>query len=87
MKTITTTAVVPKTDSSLDATLNPVTLGSKEIVSWGIAFPRPRSGTSPLTPMWRTDGTIGTVLGAAGRMKAAQGGSAAKKRGADHALG
>jgi hypothetical protein len=39
MKT-TTTASVRKTDSSLDATLNPVELSSKEIVSWAVAFPR-----------------------------------------------
>jgi len=44
MKTITTTEPVRKTDSSLDETLNPVELSSKEIVSWAIAFPRPRSG-------------------------------------------
>ena len=41
MKTITTTASVRKADSSLDATLNPVVLASGEIVSWGVAFPRP----------------------------------------------
>jgi hypothetical protein len=41
MKMITTTGSVRKTDSSLDATLNPVELPSKEIVSWAIAFPRP----------------------------------------------
>ena len=45
MKAITTTAFVRKADSSLDATLNPVELPSKEIVSWGIAFPRRGSGT------------------------------------------
>jgi hypothetical protein len=45
MKTITTTTTVRKADSSLDATLNPVELSSKEIVSWAIAFPRPRAGT------------------------------------------
>jgi hypothetical protein len=43
MKTITTTTAVRKADSSLDATLNPVELSSKEIVSWAIAFPRPAS--------------------------------------------
>ena len=43
MKTMTTTTSVPRADSSLDATLNPVELRSKEIVSWGIAFPRPGS--------------------------------------------
>jgi hypothetical protein len=69
MKTITTTASVRKADSSLDATLNPVELSSKEIVSWGIAFPRPGSGTRPRTPMWRTNVTIGTVLGVAGRTR------------------
>ena len=68
MKTITTTAVVRKADSSLDAKLNPVELSSKEIVSWGMAFPRPGSGIPPRTPMWRTDATIGSVLGVAGRM-------------------
>jgi hypothetical protein len=41
MKTITTTASVRKADSSLDATLNQVELGSKEIVAWALAFPRP----------------------------------------------
>jgi hypothetical protein len=46
MKTITTTEPVRKTDSSLDETLNPVELSSKEIVSWAIAFPRPGSRTS-----------------------------------------
>jgi hypothetical protein len=68
MKTITTTPVVRKADSSLDPTLNPVELSSKEIVSWGLAFPRP---TPRPTPMWRTDATIGSVLGVAGRMTAA----------------
>lgn len=68
MKTITTTASVRKADSSLDATLNPVELGSKEIVSWGIAFPRPGSGAPRRMPMWRTDATIGTVLGTVGRL-------------------
>jgi hypothetical protein len=46
MKTITTTPPIRKADSSLDATLNPVELSSKEIVAWGIAFPRPGSGMS-----------------------------------------
>ncbi|HSE81442.1 MAG TPA: hypothetical protein VLA87_07050 [Gaiellaceae bacterium] len=41
MKTITTTVSVRKSDASLDAKLNPVELSSKEIVSWGVAFPRP----------------------------------------------
>jgi len=41
MKTITTTVSLPKVDSALDATLNPVALSSGEIVSWGVAFPRP----------------------------------------------
>jgi hypothetical protein len=45
MKTITTTTSVRKADSSLDATLNPVELTSKEIVAWGVAFPRPVAGT------------------------------------------
>jgi len=61
MKTMTTTASVRKADSSLDTTLNPVELSSKEIVSWGIAFPRPGTGTPRRTPRWRTDATIGTV--------------------------
>ena len=68
MKTITMTGSVRKADSSLDATLNPVELPSKEIVSWGVAFPRPGSGTPRRGRMWRTDATIGTVLGAVGRM-------------------
>jgi hypothetical protein len=50
MKTITTASV----DSSLDATLNPVELGSKEIVAWGIAFPRPARATPFAGPhAWR----------------------------------
>jgi hypothetical protein len=68
MKTITTTASVPKADSSLDATLNPVELSSTEIVSWGIAFPRPASRPPSLTPMSRIDATIGSVLGVAARI-------------------
>jgi hypothetical protein len=68
MKTITTTAVVRKADSSLDAVLNPVELGSREIVSWAMAFPRPTSRGPRHTPLWRMDATIGTVLGVAGRM-------------------
>jgi hypothetical protein len=76
MKTITTTTSVRKADASLDVKLNPVELSSKEIVSWGEAFPRPgrgtsrrvaEVGTSPDTEMthsvWRTDATIGSVLG------------------------
>jgi hypothetical protein len=48
MKTITTSGSVRKADSSLDATLNPVELPSKEIVSWGVAFPRPgHEGRTP----------------------------------------
>lgn len=83
MKTITTTASVRKADASLDAKLNPVELSSKEIVSWSIAFPRSgpgtsrrlaETGTSTATeiphPTWRTDATVGTVLGALGRMAA-----------------
>jgi hypothetical protein len=46
MKTITTTVPVRKADASLDAKLNPVELSSKEIVSWGVAFPRSGSGTT-----------------------------------------
>jgi hypothetical protein len=41
MKMITTTASLRKPDSSVDATFNPVALGSGEIVSWALAFPRP----------------------------------------------
>ncbi|MDQ2967516.1 MAG: hypothetical protein M3R37_04255 [Actinomycetota bacterium] len=56
----------------MDAKLNRVELSSKEIVSWGAAFPRHASGksnpvvetaTSPNTKIWRTDVTIGSVLG------------------------
>jgi hypothetical protein len=82
MKKITTTTTsVPRADASLDAKLNPLEIGFDEIVSWGIAFPRsepsssrpvavsakPSSGKSGST--WRTDATIGSVLGAAGRIK------------------
>jgi hypothetical protein len=42
MKAIRTTASVRKADSSPDATLNPVELTSKEVVSWAVAFPRAR---------------------------------------------
>jgi hypothetical protein len=62
MKTITTTASIRKEDSSLDATLNPVELGSKEIVSWAVAFPRRASSRPRRTPIWRTDATIASVL-------------------------
>jgi hypothetical protein len=41
------TASVRQADASLDATLNPVELSSKEIVSWGIAFPRARISNAP----------------------------------------
>lgn len=58
MKTITKTTSSHRPDASLDATLNPVKLSSTEIVAWGMAFPRPS------TPACRSDGTIGTVLGA-----------------------
>jgi hypothetical protein len=44
MKTITTTASARKADSSLDATLNPVELTSKEIISSAIASSRPGGG-------------------------------------------
>ena len=69
---IPTTPSVRKADASLDAKLNPVELSSKEIVSWGVAFPRHASGTSrrvaetatsPDPKIWRTDATIGSVLG------------------------
>ena len=73
---ILTTPSVRKADASLDTTLNPVELSSKELVSWGVAFPRHTPGksspvaetaTSPDTKIWRTDATIGSVLGTAGR--------------------
>jgi hypothetical protein len=65
MKTVTKTTSVPE-DSSLDATLNPVELSSKEIVSWGIAFPRPGSRTPRSAAVSRTGATIGTVPGVVG---------------------
>ena len=74
--TIPTTPSVRKADASLDTKLNPVELRSEEIVSWGVAFPRLAPGTSsrvaetatsPDTKIWRTDATIGSVLGTAGR--------------------
>jgi hypothetical protein len=73
---IPTTPSVRKADASLDTKLNPVELGSKEIVSWGVAFPRLARGTSRRiaetstsadTKIWRTDATIGSVLGTMGR--------------------
>ena len=75
MKKITTTTTpVSRSDASLDAKLNPVEIGSDEIVSWGIAFPRSgparSSSSSKALPVWRTDATMGTVLGTAGRIAA-----------------
>jgi hypothetical protein len=70
MKQTTKTAPGRNADSSLDATLNPVELGSNEVVSWAIAFPRPGSCFSGQTSMWRTDATIGAVVGVASRMPA-----------------
>jgi hypothetical protein len=83
MKKITTTTTpVPRADASLDAKLNPVEIGSDEIVSWGIAFPRSgpsmsrplgvaaTSSSAKSLPVWRTDATIGSVLGTAGRIAA-----------------
>ena len=73
---IPTTTTVRRADASLDTKLNPVELSSKEIVSWGVAFPRRAPGTpqrvaetatSPDAKIWRTDATIGTVLGTVGR--------------------
>jgi hypothetical protein len=73
---IPTTPSVRRADASLDMKLNPVELSSKEIVSWGVAFPRLSPGTtsriaetatSPDPKIWRTDATIGSVLGTAGR--------------------
>jgi hypothetical protein len=73
VKTITTTASDRKWDSSLDASLNPVELSSKEIVSWGIAFPRHAAGEHRRASMWRIDATVGTVLGVAGRTPSTSG--------------
>jgi hypothetical protein len=59
---IPTTPSVRRADPSLDVTLNPVELSSKEIVSWGIAFPR----RAPGTPQRVSEtATIGSVLGTA----------------------
>ena len=67
---IPTTPSVRRADASLDVTLNPVELSSKEIVSWGVAFPRRAPGTpqrvaetatTPDPKIWRTDATIGTA--------------------------
>ena len=76
---IPTTPSVRKADASLDTKLNPVELSSKEIVSWGVAFPRLAPGTpsrvaetvpSSVSKIWRTDATVGSVLGTAGRTPA-----------------
>jgi hypothetical protein len=73
---IPTIPSVRKADASLDTKLNPVELSSKEIVSWGMAFPRLAPGTparvaetatSPDAKVWRTDATIGSVHGTVGR--------------------
>jgi hypothetical protein len=77
---IPTTPSVRKADASLDTKLNPVELSSKEIVSWGVAFPRLAPGTpsrvaetatSSDAKIWRTDATVGSVLGTASRTTAA----------------
>jgi hypothetical protein len=79
---IPTTPSVRKADASLDMKLNPVELSSKEIVSWGVAFPRRAAGTpspvaetatSPETKVWRTDATISSVLGTVTRKPAVPG--------------
>ena len=83
---IPTTPSVRKADTSLDMKLNPVELSSREIVSWGVAFPRPGQGTTlrvaatvassstkALNPIWRTDATIGSVLGTVARKPAVPG--------------
>jgi hypothetical protein len=80
MKAIPTTPAVKRVDASLDTKLNPVELANNEIVSWGAAFPRPSQGASPrvakpaqalstktTNPIWRTDATMGSVLGTLGR--------------------
>jgi hypothetical protein len=80
MKAIPTTPAVKRVDASLDMKLNPVELANNEIVSWGAAFPRPRQDTSArldetapvlstktTNPIWRTDATMGSVLGTLGR--------------------
>jgi len=76
---IPTTPSVRKADASLDTKRNPVELSSKEIVSWGVAFPRRAAGTSsPVaetatsleTKVWRTDATIGSMLGSVARTPA-----------------
>jgi hypothetical protein len=76
---IPTTTSVRKADASLDTKLNPVELSSKEIVSWGVAFPRlapsmpnrvAETATSPDPKIWRTDATVGSVLGTVGRTAA-----------------
>jgi hypothetical protein len=76
---IPTTPSVRKADASLDTKLNPVELSSKEIVSWGVAFPRlapvtsnrvAETATTPDAKIWRTDATVGSVLGAVGRTAA-----------------
>ena len=73
-KIATTTTPVSRADASLDAKLNPVDIGSDEIVSWGVAFPRSvpirSSSSSKALPVWRTDATMGSVLGTAGRIAA-----------------
>jgi hypothetical protein len=53
IKTTTTTGTVSKVskaDASLDVKLNPVELGSKEIVSWAVAFPRSGTPTAHVLP-------------------------------------
>lgn len=50
IKTTTTTGTDWKADASLDVKLNPVELGSKEIVSWAVAFPRSGTPTAHVVP-------------------------------------
>jgi hypothetical protein len=47
MKRITTTTSVQTADASLDPTLNPVQLASKEIVPSSVAFPRTAPSIRP----------------------------------------
>ena len=67
MKSITTSGSFRKADSSLDVTLNPVELPSKEIVSWGIAFPWPGSDAMPAHIDVVQTEVIGTVASGGGQ--------------------
>jgi hypothetical protein len=64
MKAIPTTPTANKADASFDAK-------SREGTTLSVVATIASSSTKTLNPIWRTDATIGNVLGAPGREAAA----------------